>query len=100
MPQYPDHYYTKFVALAQGSGSGLEKKWHLDGSLKALGALLTRDSTVIEVVAAIAALGRIRDNAHISKLWKYRKAMAFLENTFPIPPARRQAPVGGGVEAI
>jgi hypothetical protein len=100
MPQYPDYSYTEFVALAQGRGSGLGKKGHLDGTLKALGALLSRDSTVIEVVAAIAALGRIPDNAHISKLWKYRKAIAFLENTFPIPPARRQAPVGAGVEAI
>ena len=100
MPQYPDHYYTEFVALAQRVGSGLEKKGHLDGTLKAVGALLRRDSTGIEVREAIAALGRVRDNAHISKLWKYRKAIAFLENTFSIPPGLRQAPVGAGVEAI
>lgn len=100
MPQYPAHYYNEFVALAQGSGSGLGKKGRLDGTLKALGARLRRDSTVIEVVAAIAALGRLRDNVHISKLRKYRKAIAFLENTFPISPGLRQAPVGAGVEAI
>jgi hypothetical protein len=100
MPQYPVHYYTEFVALALRSGSGLGKKSHLDGTLKALGRLLRRDSTVIELVAAIAALGRARDNAHISKLRKYRKAIAFLENTFPIAPGLRQAPVGAGVEAI
>jgi hypothetical protein len=100
MPQYPNHYYTEFVALAQGSGSGLGRKWHLDGALKALGALLRRDSSPIEVREAIAALGRARDNAHISKLRKYRKAIAFLENTFPIAPGLRQAPVGAGIEAV
>jgi len=100
MPQYPNQYYTEFVALAQGSGSGLGRKWHLDGALKALGALLRRDSSAIEVREAIAALGRARDNAHISKLRKYRKAIAFLENTFPIAPGLRQAPVGAGIESI
>lgn len=100
MPQYPNHHYAEFVALAQGSGSGLGNKWRLDGCLSALGALLRRDSTGIEVREAIAALGRTRDSAHISKLRKYRKAIAFLENTFPIPPGLRQAPIGVGVEAI
>jgi Isochorismatase family len=100
MPQYPAHYYAKFVELAQGSGSGLGRKGHLDGALKALGRLLNRDSSKIEIVAAIAALGRARDGAHISKLRKYREAVAFLENTFPISPGQRQAPVGAGVEAI
>jgi hypothetical protein len=71
MLQYPNHNYAQFVALAEGSGSGLGKKWYLDGSLEALGALLRRDSTAMEIREAIAKLGRARDKAHSSKLRKY-----------------------------
>jgi hypothetical protein len=37
----------------------------------------------------------------VNKLIKYRKAIAYLEHTFPIPTPQRQAPVGGrSIEAI
>lgn len=100
MPQYPNQYYNQFVSLAQGSGSGLGKRWHRDGALKKFGQLLRADTTAIQLREAIAALGRTRDDAHISKLRKYRKAIAFVENTFPIVPGLRQAPIAAGVEAI
>lgn len=100
MPIYPAHNYTEFVRLARARGSGLDRTWHRDGSLKALGGLLQRDSTSMLVSAAISALGRQADAVHGSKLRKYREAIAFIENTFPILPGLRQAPVGMGVEAV
>ncbi len=100
MPLYPGHCYTHFVELAQGSGSGLGRKLHQDGALKKLGQLLRQDSHSTVIREAIAKLARTRDNAHIDKLRKYRKAIAYLENTFPISPGLRQAPIGAGVEAV
>jgi hypothetical protein len=93
MPIYGDGYYDKFVELAQLQGSGLGVSWHSDGALKSLGALLRSDSSVDQVVKAIAALAK-------AKRTKYKAAIAFLENTFPIPPNRRVSQVGAGVEAI
>ncbi len=100
MPKYGDGYYTKFVAMAHDLGSGLDLKGRFDGALKALGALLKKDSTVNQVVAAIAALDNVKDAVHTSKQLKYREAIAFLENTFPIPLNQRVSAVGAGVEAI
>lgn len=100
MPQYPAHLYTEFVNRAQARGSGLGKSLRLDGSLKKLGALLRADTAAMLVTAEIGALARVRDTGHGSKLRKYREAIAFVENTFPIHPGLRQAPTGMGIEAV
>jgi nicotinamidase-related amidase len=99
MPLYANANYTEFVRRAQLEGSGLGTKWHQDGALKALGALLRADSTGMQVQAAIATLARTRDNVHQSKLRKYRDAIAYVENTFPIARGLRQAPLGARIQA-
>lgn len=100
MPQYPAHLYAEFETLARAAGSGLGSTFSRDGSLKALGKLLEGDTTPILVRQAIAALGRTKDAGHGSKLRKYRRAIAFLENTFPIAPGLRQAPTGMAIEGV
>lgn len=101
MPKYPSDNYKEFVAITQECGSGLGTRWHSDGALKALGELLRKDSRIDDIVRAITALSRVRDNAQTNKLRKYRKAIAYLERTFPIPRAQRKAPIEGrSTEAI
>lgn len=99
MPLYANANYTEFVRRAQLEGSGLGTKWHQDGALKALGELLRADSTSMAVQAAIATLARTRDSVHQSKLRKYRDAIAYVENTFPIARGMRQAPTGARIQA-